>query len=71
MECKHECSVIYTKCNTKIIDTNFQCRHCAKIFSWNDWQDILTYRCEQCNGTGKIEIGFNEYLTCTACKVVE
>ena len=71
MKCTHDCEAIYTKYGIDmiIIDTKFQCCLCGKIFDWDDWQEILTDRCEQCNGYGKIDVGFNEYLTCTACKV--
>lgn len=62
MDCKHlECEIIYTRESEIIIDTNYQCRECGKIISEEKYQEILTYNCSWCNGSGECEIQGDKY----------
>ena len=64
MNCEHrECTKIYTYVgiDMEIVDTNYQCNKCAKILNKEQYQDIITGFCSNCNGSGEHTDGYDFY----------
>jgi DNA-directed RNA polymerase subunit RPC12/RpoP len=71
-ECYHRFSKINTYTEhvspENIIDTNYQCVECGKIFTQEQAQDYSTDKCSLCDGTGKIDIPYERHpMKCQAC----